>query len=115
MGLKVAGLKRENWRFVIGAQARKRGPIMMKDPVQSRPKYGAEGIVSTFFWVDLISFPETTNVVGNSFVDLPEPLTDPEFLAEAQQAIKQLQESPLFKGAGLTELEPQWILSLSIG
>lgn len=52
-------------------------------------------------------------VDGVSFVASPQPL-NPKFLADAHQAIKYLQESPLFKDAGLTELTPQWIVSISI-
>jgi len=41
------------------------------------------------------SLSETTNAVGASFMGSPQPLTDPKFLGEAQQAIKQIQGSPL--------------------
>jgi len=99
--------------FAIGAQTGKRGS--MQGTVRCQPTYGVGGIVSSFFRDGPIIFSETTNIDGTSFEGLPQPMTDPKFVAEAQKAIKQLQESPLFKDAGLTEVTPQWILSLSIG
>ena len=63
--------------------------------------------------MDLILFSETTNIDGSSFVASPQAL-NPKFLADAQQAIKYLQESPLFKDASLAELTPQYTLSISI-
>ena len=62
----------------------------------------------------LINTETTADVDGTSFKISANPMNDPKFLAEAQQAIKRVQETPLFKDAGITDIEPVWILSVSL-
>jgi len=56
--------------------------------------------------------------IGGSMSErVPQELTEPQFVEEAQEAVRKIKNSKLFQDAGLTDAEvvPGWILSAIFG